>query len=266
MAGTKNLDFNSEMNIAVLGLGEAGSHFANDLAKIGFNVFGWDPNPKHHLHNSVHFAKSNLEAAQNSEIIFSVNLTSVSADVAAEVLPALSEKKIYAELNTSSPDTKRTIYENLKATGVKFADVAIMAPVPPKGIFTPMITAGPGAISLASIMQPFGLSIIPVDGDVGHAALLKLLRSIVYKGIAAVICEAMDAGKSFDQEKYIREQICSIIGGQDELVDRFVEGSRTHALRRIHEMDAVVEMLTNKGLNPVMSAATKENLQKLADN
>lgn len=255
-----------EMNIAILGLGEAGSHFANDLAKFGFNVFGWDPNPKHHLHESVYFAKSNLEAAQNSEIIFSVNLTSVSEEVAADVLPALNEKKIYAELNTSSPAKKQTIYENLKATGVQFADVAIMAPVPPKGIFTPMLTAGPGAISLANIMRPFGLSIIPVDGAVGQAALLKLLRSIVYKGIAAVICEAMDAGKLFDQERYIREQICSIIGGQDELIDRFVEGSRTHALRRVHEMDAVVEMLTSIGLNPVMSEATKKNLQKLAVN
>ncbi|MCO5949359.1 NAD(P)-dependent oxidoreductase [Mucilaginibacter flavidus] len=252
------------MNIAVLGLGEAGSHFANGLAKLGFNVFGWDPIPKRVLHKSVNFAKSNLEAAQNADIIFSVNLTSVSEEVATEVLPCLNEKKIYAELNTSSPGKKQIIYENLRTTGIQFADVAIMAPVPPKGIFTPMLTSGPGAIPLADIMQPFGLSIIPVDGNVGQAALLKLLRSIVYKGIAAVICEAMDAGMLFGQEKYIREQICSIIGGQDELIDRFVEGSRTHAIRRIHEMDAVVEMLMNKGINPVMSEATKENLQKLA--
>ena len=73
----------------------------------------------------------------------------------------------------------------------------------------------------------------------------------------------MEAGIAFDQEKYIREQISSIIGGQDELIDRFVEGSRTHAVRRIHEMDAVVDMLTNKGIKPLMSQAAKENLQKL---
>lgn len=255
-----------EMNIAVLGLGEAGTHFANGLSKLGFTVFGWDPNPKRVLHESVHFTKNNLEAVQNANIVFSVNLTSVSEEVAFEVKPALNENKIYAELNTSSPGKKQIIYENLKATGVQFADVAIMAPVPPKGIFTPMLASGPGAIPLTDIMQPFGLSIIAVDGNVGQAALLKLLRSIVYKGIAAVICEAMDAGKVFDQEKYIRGQINSIIGGQDELIDRFVEGSRTHALRRIHEMDAVVDMLLNKGLNPVMSEAAKENLKKLSEN
>ncbi len=262
MVGIKNSDFKI-MNVAILGLGEAGSHFANDLAKLGISVFGWDPNPKRPLNESIQVAQSNLEAAQNADIIFSVNLTAVSELVAKEVIPALNEHKIYAELNTSSPDKKRSIDKILKDTGVQFTDVAIMAPVPPKGIFTPMLAAGPGANPLIELMRPYGLAITLIEGEVGQAAELKLLRSIVYKGIAAVICEAMDAGKLFDQEKYMREQISSIIGGKDDLIDRFVEGSRTHAERRIHEMDAVAEMLNNKGLNPVMSEATKQNLQKL---
>ena len=251
------------MKIAILGLGEAGTHFANGLSDLGFTVFGWDPDPQRLLDDKVQFAKSNLDAAQNAEMIWSVNLTAVSEDVAKEVLPALNSQKIYAELNTSSPAKKQAIGQILSSSGVKYADVAIMAPVPPKGIFTPMLAAGEGARAFADVLQPYGLGVKAIDGEVGQAALLKLLRSIVYKGIAAVICEAMEAGIAFDQEKYIREQISSIIGGQDELIDRFVEGSRTHAVRRIHEMDAVVDMLTNKGIKPLMSQAAKENLQKL---
>lgn len=252
------------MKIAILGLGEAGTHFANGLSALGFTVFGWDPDPRRQLSEKVHFAKSNLEAAQNADMIWSVNLTQVSEDVVKEVLPVLNPQKIYAELNTSSPKKKQAIGEILGPSGVQYVDVAIMAPVPPKGIFTPMLAAGEGAIAFADVLQPYGLNVNAVAGAVGQAALLKLLRSIVYKGIAAVICEAMDAGIAFDQEKYIREQISSIIGGQDDLIDRFVEGSRTHAVRRIHEMDAVVDMLTNKGLSPLMSQAAKENLEKLA--
>ncbi len=262
MDGIKNLDFKI-MNIAILGLGEAGSHFANDLANLGISVYGWDPNPKRPLDKSIQIAQSNLDAAENADIIFSVNLTSASELVAREVKPILNRNKIYVELNTSSPDKKKAIFQILEESSVQFVDLAIMAPVPPKGILTPMLAAGPGANTLVEQLKPYGLAIKSIAGEVGYAAELKLLRSIVYKGIAAVICEAIDAGKLFNQEKYIREQISSIIGGNEDLIDRFVEGSQTHAERRIHEMDAVVEMLINKGLNPVMSDAAKQNLQKL---
>jgi len=250
-------------NIAILGLGEAGTLFANGLADLGFRVWAWDPNPTRDLHPAIQVAKNNLEASQQADIIWSVNLSEVSEEVAQEVKPCLNENRIYAELNTSSPDKKKAIEQLLKETGVLFADIAIMAPVPPKGIFSPFLASGPGALPLASLFQSYGLNFQTVEGEVGKASTLKLLRSIVYKGIAAVICEAMDAGKAFDQESYIREQITSIIGGQDELIDRFVEGSRNHAVRRIHEMEAVVQMLRNQGLIPIMSEAAKENLEKL---
>jgi hypothetical protein len=81
--------------------------------------------------------------------------------------------------------------------------------------------------------------------------------------VAAVICEAMEAGRKYDLESYIREQISSVIGGNDGLIDRFVEGSKTHALRRMHEMEAVVEMLENQGIDPIVSKAARQNLEKL---
>ena len=89
------------------------------------------------------------------------------------------------------------------------------------------------------------------------------MRSIVYKGIAAVICEAMEAGKAFDAEDYIREQISAVIGGNNELIDRFTEGSRKHAERRIQEMEAVVSMLQEKNMEPLLSTAAKNNLEKI---
>ncbi|MFZ8469322.1 DUF1932 domain-containing protein, partial [Staphylococcus aureus] len=78
-----------------------------------------------------------------------------------------------------------------------------------------------------------------------------------------MICEAIEAGKAFGLEDYIREQIHTVIGGNDSLIDRFIEGSYTHAERRIHEMEAVVQMLENKDIEPFMSAAAKDNLEKI---
>jgi 3-hydroxyisobutyrate dehydrogenase-like beta-hydroxyacid dehydrogenase len=97
----------------------------------------------------------------------------------------------------------------------------------------------------------------------GDAYTHKLLRSIVYKGMAAVICEAMEAAKAFNLEGYMRTQISSVIGGEDALIDRFIDGSYTHAERRIHEMEAVVAMLKDKNIKPFIAAAAKDNLEKI---
>ncbi len=252
------------MKIAILGLGEAGSHFANDLANLGVKVIGYDPNPVRILHTSIILAQSNLEAVKDADVIFSANLSSVSEDIAKEVAPILNSKQFFCEMNTSSPEKKKAIDEILKPMGVKFIDLAIMAPVPPKGIKTPFLASGKNSVAFLELMKPLNLTISLVEnGEIGDAATMKLLRSIVYKGVAAVICEAVEAGDAFGMPDYIRQQISSVIGGNDDLIDRFVEGSKTHALRRMHEMEAVIEMLEEKGLDPIVTRGTRNNLEKM---
>ena len=258
----KNSD--TDMHIAILGLGEAGSHFARDLAALGIQVQGWDPNPQRPLPAGFVLAASNAEAVQGADLIFSVNLSAVSEEVAREVLPVLQPQQLFLEMNTSAPDKKQTIAAILQSSGVQFVDLAIMAPVPPTGIRTPMLAAGPGASLFQEKMATYPLQIeVLLDAAVGTAAQLKLLRSIVYKGIAGVIYEAVEVGRAFGQEAYIRDQIRSIIGGKDELIDRFVTGTYTHAVRRREEMAAVVEMLEAQQLDPLMSKATRDQLEKL---
>jgi 3-hydroxyisobutyrate dehydrogenase-like beta-hydroxyacid dehydrogenase len=254
------------LHVAVLGLGEAGSIFANGLAEMGVTISGWDPAPKHLLHSNIQLAKNNCEAAKNADIIFSVNLSSVSAEVAKEVLPVLNSTKIYAEMNTSSPRQKSNIEKSLQSSGVLFVDVAIMAPVPPKGIETPFLLSGSGAKMFKDLLQAHNPNMEVLSDKTGDASTHKLLRSIVYKGVAAVICEAMEAAKIFEQEDYMRGQISTVIGSNDALIDRFIEGSHAHAERRIHEMDAVVAMLQEKNIQPFMSEAARKNLEKILKN
>lgn len=251
------------LTVAVLGLGEAGSHFANDLAELGVQVRGWDPAPRRALHPAVLLAASNADAAAPADIVLSVNLSAVAEQVAAEVAPVLTARHLYAELNTASPATKQAVAALVQPTGARAVDVAIMAPVPPKGLRTPLLLSGPGAAALAQRLGPLGLDLTVLGPEVGEAATRKLLRSIVYKGVAAVIGEAVAAGQRLGLEPYIREQISSVIGGNDALIDRFLEGSRLHALRRTHELEAVVAMLTDLELNPVVSRATLASLQQL---
>ena len=252
-----------QMKIAVLGLGEAGSRFANDLADRGVSVYGFDPAPRYPLHPGVNLMDSNASAVQQAGIVLSVNLSAVSVSVAAEVFPYLTSRHLYAEMNTSGPEKKTEIARLLVPSGVQFVDLAIMAPVPPKGILTPFLASGPGATLFTETLNGLNLDITLLGMEVGEASTLKLLRSIVYKGVAAVIVEAVEAGKAHGLEPYVRAQISSVIGGNDELIDRFLTGSRIHAVRRSHEMEAVVAMLQARDIEPVMSAATLENLRKL---
>jgi 3-hydroxyisobutyrate dehydrogenase-like beta-hydroxyacid dehydrogenase len=258
------MELKHKLSVAILGLGEAGSHFANDLAAMGIEVIGYDPNPIRKLHPTITLAQSNPEAVENADIIFSVNLSSESENIAKEIADVLKPHQFFCEMNTSSPEKKKSIATILKLTGVKMIDLAIMAPVPPKGIKTPFLAAGEHSQEFIEKVKPLNLSISGLENSqIGDAATRKLLRSIVYKGIAAVICEAVEAGENFGMQSYIREQISSVIGGNDELIDRFVEGSKTHALRRMHEMEAVVEMLQEKGLDPIVSRGTRDNLRNL---
>jgi 3-hydroxyisobutyrate dehydrogenase-like beta-hydroxyacid dehydrogenase len=166
-------------------------------------------------------------------------------------------------MNTSSPDQKQRIFTLLQPTGVQFVDLAIMAPVPPKGLKTPFLASGNGASTFAQTVSFLNLNLEVLSDTVGEASTRKLLRSIVYKGLAAVIGEAVEAGQAFGLDSYMRQQISSLIGGNDALIDRFLEGSKTHALRRSHEMEAVVSMLTANAIDPIMSMATLKSLQNL---
>lgn len=248
------------MKIAVLGLGEAGSHFANDLIDLGYEVSGWDPELKRKLNSKVAIADNNPVAVKDADLIFNVNLTSVSKAVAEEVKHSVKSSAIFCEMNTSSPQDKLEV-KNILDGYCGVLDVAIMAPVPPSGIQTPLLVAGASAQKFKQTLS--GLNNISVtEGPVGEAAKLKLLRSIVYKGVAAVICEAMEAADHFDKQDYMRHQIASIIGENPSLVDRFIQGSRVHAIRRSHEMEAVSAMLQGEELSAIMSEAAIDNLKR----
>lgn len=254
-----------KLTIAMLGLGEAGSHFANDLVNLGVKVIGYDPKPLRKLHPSIEVKVSNAEAVQEADIIFSANLSSVSEEIATEIASVLKPHQFFCEMNTSGPEKKQKIASILASSGVKMIDLAIMAPVPPKGIMTPLLASGEYAEGFLAKTQSLKLDISSIENSkIGDAATRKLLRSIVYKGIAAVVCEAVEAGEAFGMESYIRGQISSLIGGNNELIDRFVEGSKTHAIRRMHEMEAVIEMLTAKGIDPIVTKGTRSNLEKLS--
>jgi 3-hydroxyisobutyrate dehydrogenase-like beta-hydroxyacid dehydrogenase len=253
--------------IAVLGLGEAGSVIAADLVAAGVDVRGYDPAVA--AADGITDTGSEAEAARGADLVLSVNSAQAAVDAFRAGLAGLGEDAVWADLNTASPGTKRKLAEIAEARGVPFADVAMMAPVPGRGLRVPMLASGDGAARFAGALRPLGAEIEVLDGPAGLAARQKLLRSVFYKGMAAAIVEALEAARAAGVEPWMREHIAAELTSADpSTLERIVSGTVKHARRRAAEMDAASAMLTELGVNPLMaraSAALHDGLAAGAD-
>jgi 3-hydroxyisobutyrate dehydrogenase-like beta-hydroxyacid dehydrogenase len=251
------------MIIAILGIGEAGGTLARDLIAKGITVRGWDPMPRN-LPDGLDFAESNPDAVSGADIVLSVNWASVAIEVANEVAPVLRPGQLFADMNTAAPQLKRELAPIIEKTGSLFVDAALMDPVPPKGLGTQVYASGSGAEKFTEKMTPLGMPVTYLDREAGNAATHKLVRSIMYKGVAAVIIECLEAAEKLNMTEYARAQMLKIIY-DEPMIDRFVSGSIKHAKRRVEEMKAVIEMLDSIGVSAFTSQAAVNRLKELME-
>lgn len=253
------------LRVAVLGLGEAGSLFAQDLVAAGVEVVGFDPVPEKDV-PGIRRAGSEAEAAAGADLVLSLNWARVALEVAEKVAPALRPGAVYADLNTASPKLKRALARVFALKGILFADVALMSLVPGKGLKTPSLASGPGAGRYRDLLAPLGAEVAVVGEDPGEAATRKLLRSVFFKGMAAAVVEALEAARRLGLEAEVRANIAKTLAEADEgLVDRLWEGSFRHARRRLEEMEAASLLLEEAGVEPIMARATAEHLRGLLE-
>ncbi|WP_436529288.1 DUF1932 domain-containing protein [Actinoplanes sp. HUAS TT8] len=252
------------MIIAVLGLGEAGHLIATDLAAAGATVRGFDPRVT--PPPGVIAASGDADACRGASVVLSVNSAADALDALRAALPACSPGTIWADLNTATPQSKALLGTE-GAGAVDVVDVALMSPVPGKGLRTPMTVAGPAAPRFAEILGGLGADVTVLDGPVGTAATRKLLRSVFYKGLAAAVVEALTAARATGLEEWLRGNIAAELTKADAAtLDRLVEGSSKHAVRRREEMAAATELLTDLGVTPRIAPAARDLLDELAGN
>ena len=250
--------------VAVLGLGEAGSLLARDLVRGGAHVAGWDP----HFHgdlSDIPRARSFAAAVDGADVVVSVNWAIVAADVAREAAPLLRPGVIFADHNTAGPALKRELAAIVGPTGAAFVDVAMMAPVPPLGMRVGMFLAGDGAEDLAIFYRRFGTPATVVGTEPGEANARKLCRSVFFKGMSSAVWEALAAARAAGVEDWLREDIArTFVAADDAFINRLVDGTAKHAVRRAHEMHDAAAMLAELGVPTTMADATAESLERIA--
>ena len=241
----------------MLGLGEAGGEIARDLIAAGASVQAYDPVVSAPPGSSP--SANEAEAAAGADIVISVNSGHDARRALRSAVPALRAGMVWAELNTSSSRAKQELAEMVEPLGVHFADVALMATVPGRGLRTPSLASGPGAPYYADLLVPLGAQVEILDGPVGDAATRKLLRSVFFKGTSAAVIEALAAARAAGLEHWMFDHIATTLADADRsLVQRMVDGSYQHAHRRADEMIAAAELLRDLDVAPrVSEAATR---------
>lgn len=252
------------VQIAVLGLGEAGSVYAAGLAQRGARVVAADPvasDPP----AGVRLAPGVAAAVTGAELVLSLVGAGAAATVLESALADLPAGAVYADMNTGGADAKQRFAALAADRGVLFADVAILAPVPRARLQTPLLVSGTGAAALCALLARFDIPVTDLGADAGLAASLKLLRSVFMKGLAGLVFEGLSAADRIGARDWLQSQIAAELGPDGEaLVQRLLDGTVLHAGRRETEMRDALGYLQSLGASAWMTEGTVRWLQEIA--
>jgi 3-hydroxyisobutyrate dehydrogenase-like beta-hydroxyacid dehydrogenase len=255
--------------IGFIGFGEAGFTIAGGLREAGVErLYAYDiatdsadrgPLIRERAGIShTTLVASSSEAASASDILFSTVTSSSSLEAAHQTTPFLQPRHIYADLNSVSPARKREIADAVRASGAGFVEAAVMAPVQPYGHRVPMLLGGDASSRFIDAMTPFGMRLTDLHADVGTAAAVKMCRSIVVKGLEALLAECVLAAVPHQADGLVFASLNESFPGIDwkRLADYTIGRVVVHGERRAREMEEVAETLRAIGVDPIMAEAT----------
>jgi 3-hydroxyisobutyrate dehydrogenase len=250
--------------IGFVGFGEAGFHLAKGLRQAGIEqIVAYDIADTPLIRRRAEEARtpllaSNAELARASDIIFSTVTANQAAAAAAQTAPYLEARHLYADLNSVSPGLKQALAETIEAAGARFVEVAVMSAVPPHGHKVPMLTGGAAAREFADRLTPFGMVIEVGSAEVGSAAATKMCRSIMIKGIEALLTECVLGATRYGADERVFSSLGESLPGIDwaKLASYMVGRVVMHGERRAREMEEVAETLRSAGVEPIMAEAT----------
>ncbi|MFP4072621.1 MAG: NAD(P)-binding domain-containing protein [Actinomycetota bacterium] len=253
------------MRVTVFGLGEAGSLIASDLANAGAEVHGYDPADVVTPDGVSRHAEPS-PAMKGSTLILAVTAASDALRALTQALDEMRPGTVYADLSTVRPDLKEDLADTAALRGLLFADVALMAPVPGKGLTTPALASGPGAEGYGKVIGPLGGEVEVISDRPGDAAARKLLRSVTTKGLTAVLMESLEAAEARGDAEWLWTHLVEFITAADEgMVRRLIESTPRHIDRRIVEMESALAFLESLNVDPTMTGSTVEMLRRVKE-
>jgi 3-hydroxyisobutyrate dehydrogenase-like beta-hydroxyacid dehydrogenase len=257
--------------VAFIGFGEAGHTISRGLLETNaasiraFDILPQALDTARSMGAAV--ARDHADAAREADIVFLAVTASSSLQAAQSCLPGLRKGQLFLDINSVSPQRKIETAARVAATGALYVDVAVMAPVAPYLHKVPCLIGGPGAEQLLPRARAMGMKMDFVSAEVGQASAIKMFRSIMIKGLEALVLESMLAASEYRVEERVLASLKETFPTLDweKLAGYMLERVVSHGKRRAAEMREVAETLQGIGIEPLMAGATAARQQWLAD-
>jgi 3-hydroxyisobutyrate dehydrogenase-like beta-hydroxyacid dehydrogenase len=263
--------------LCFIGFGEAGQAIASGLREAGVeSIAVWDilfpdaggANLKQAgAAIGARLATSAADAVARSDIIVAAVTAASSFEAAKSVAPHIAGNPYYLDINSVSPGRKQETARLLEGSA-RYVDVAILAPIHPKRHQTPLLLAGPHAEAvLPLLIDELEMRGTIASDQVGAAAALKMIRSVMIKGIEALTAECFLAA----QRAGITDEVAASLKNNypaldwPKVIEYNLERMASHGIRRADEMEQVAATLTELGIAPLMTEATVARQREMGE-
>lgn len=252
--------------IALIGFGEVGQILAQDLAgkaelavwDLAFEQSGSGPS-RAVVDHAVRAASSAPDACGDAELI--VSAVTADQDLAAARSVGSLKGAFFLDLNSCSPGQKLASAQAIEALGGRYVEAAVMSPIGPKRIASPMLLGGPHAHAFLAAAEGLGFAGARAYAEtIGQAAATKLCRSVMIKGVEALLTESLLAARHYGVEQAVLASLSDLLPLPDwnQTAQYMISRSLEHGARRAEEMREAACTVEEAGVAGLMSRAIAE--------
>ena len=256
-------------HVCLIGVGEVGRILAEQLKTKGvarisaydvaFDQPGSTPS-RNAAETGVEVRASAADAAFGAELVVSAVTAAQALAAARSVTTVIGHGAWFWDLNSASPGVKGAAGKAIEATGARYVEAAVMSPIQPKGLATPMLLGGPHAADFLDWAGPLGLDARVFSLELGKASAAKMCRSVMVKGVEALLAECLLTARHYGVEGAVLGSLGDLLPNPDweRLARYMISRSLAHGKRRAEEMREVARTVDDAGLEPWMSRAAAE--------
>lgn len=267
--------------IGLVGYGEVGRIFAEDLRRAGRAVLAYDrllapdggaPEADaelraHARRHGVVLAASHAALAAGVDLLVSAVTASQAVAAAQACAPGLRSGACFLDLNSASPGAKRRAAGLVEAAGGRYLEAAVMTSVPPYRIAVPMLLGGPHAQELQPVLARLGFAARAASAEPGKVSATKMCRSVIIKGMEAMFIESLVAARAYGVEEQVLASLGETFPGIDweRQASYFFQRVVQHGRRRAEEMVEAAATVREMGLEPWSAAGTAQRQAWVAE-
>src|SRR5262245_44680103 len=260
--------------ISFIGFGEAGQAIASGLKEAGVErIAAWDilfpeqagaPLKAAGDAIGVRAAASAADAVRETDIVISAVTAASSVDAARSVAPHLNGNPYYLDINSVSPGRKQET-ARLLGERARYVDVAVVAAIHPARHRTPLLISGPHAEEISPLLGELEMQLTVVGPQTGSAAAIKMIRSVMIKGIEALTLECFLAAARAGVLEEVTTSLKNNYPTLDwtKIADYNLERMASHGERRAAEMEESAATLRELGVEPLMVESTVKRQREM---